>query len=141
MLVAAFGLGPFAGIIALTVGCIGMMGKLLGDAIEELDPTTIESIEAVGAGKLQILLYGVIHQIIPSIISFALFRFELSIRLSIVLGAVGAGGIGLELYHSFALLDYRRAGAALIVTLLLVFITERLSSFIRKKIRIEGALK
>jgi len=128
-------------ISGIASGCIGMMGKLLGDAIEELDPMTIESIEAVGAGRLQILLYGVIHQIIPSIVSFALFRFELSIRLSIVLGAVGAGGIGLELYHSFALLDYRRSGAALIVTLLLVFVTERLSSFIRKKIRIEGVLK
>ena len=140
ILVAAFGMGPFAGVLSLTIGCVGMLGKLIGDAIEELDPMTIESIQAVGAGRMQVMLYGVIHQIIPSIISFALFRFELSIRLSVVLGAVGAGGIGLELYHSFSLLDYRRAGSALILTLVMVFLTERLSSVIRKKIKLERTL-
>lgn len=141
ILVAGFGLGPFTGVLSLTIGSIGMLGKLFGDAIEDLDPLTIESIEAVGAGKLQVMVFGVIHQLIPSIISFALFRFELSIRLSVVLGAVGAGGIGLELYHSFVLLDYRRAGSALITTLIMVFITEGLSSFVRKKIKLEGVLK
>lgn len=140
VLVAAFGMGPFAGVLALTVGCVGMLGKLFGDAIEELDPATIESIEAVGAGKLQVMLYGVIHQLLPTIISFFLFRFEMSIRLSVVLGAVGAGGIGLELYQSFNLLDYPRAGSALILTLVLIMITEYISSFIRKKLRAGGVL-
>ena len=140
-LVAAFGLGPFAGVLALTIGCVGMLGKLIGDAIEEIDPVTVESIQAVGAGKLQVMVFGIVQQIIPSVISFALFRFELSIRLSIVLGAVGAGGIGLELYRSFYLLDYHRACSALIVTLVMVLATERLSAFLRKQVRKEGALR
>jgi phosphonate transport system permease protein len=132
-LVAAFGMGPFAGVLSLTIGCIGMLGKLIADAIEELDPVSLESIEAIGATKIQLLVFGVIQQIMPSIISFALFRFELSIRLSVVLGAVGAGGIGLEMYRAFFLLDYPRATTALVVILAMVFITERLSEFLRKK--------
>lgn len=140
-LVAAFGMGSFSGVMALTIGCIGMLGKLIADAIEELDPVTIESIEAIGATKVQLLVFGVIQQIMPSIISFALFRFELSIRLSVVLGAVGAGGIGLEMYRSFFLLDYHRASTALVVILTMVFITGRLSEFLRKKIRGTEALK
>jgi phosphonate transport system permease protein len=140
-LVAAFGLGPFSGVLSLTIGCIGMLGKLFADAIEEIDPVTLESIEAIGATKVQLLVFGVIQQIMPSIISFALFRFELSIRLSVVLGAVGAGGIGLEMYRAFFLLDYPRATTALLVILAMVFITERLSEFLRKKIRGGEALK
>jgi phosphonate transport system permease protein len=140
-LVAAFGMGSFSGVMALTIGCVGMLGKLIADAIEELDPMTIESIEAIGATKLQLLVFGVVQQIMPSIISFALFRFELSIRLSVVLGAVGAGGIGLEMYRAFFLLDYPRATTALIVILGLVFLTERMSEFLRKKIRGAEALK
>jgi phosphonate transport system permease protein len=141
MLVAVMGLGPFAGILALTIGCVGMLGKLFADAIEEIDQGSIESIEALGAGKLQVIHYGVIEQILPSIISFALFRFELNIRLSIILGAVGAGGIGYELYRSFSILDYARACSAIIMTLILVFATSRLSTFLRRKIDVGGALR
>jgi phosphonate transport system permease protein len=134
-LVAAFGLGPFAGVLSLAIGCIGMLGKLIADAIEELDPVAIEAIQAIGASRVQVIVFGVIQPIIPNIISFALFRFEYSIRLSVYLGAVGAGGIGLELYRSFIMLDYGRAAAALIVTLVLIFLGERLSAFLRKKIK------
>ena len=134
-LVAAFGLGPFAGVLTLAIGCIGMLGKLIADAIEELDPVAIEAIQAIGASRVQVIVFGVIQPIIPSIISFALFRFEYSIRLSVVLGAVGAGGIGLELYQSFNQLDYGRAAAALIVTLTLIFLSERTSNYLRKKIK------
>ncbi|WP_188933680.1 phosphonate ABC transporter, permease protein PhnE [Puia dinghuensis] len=137
-LVAAFGLGPFAGVLALAIGSVGMLGKLIADAIEELDPVSIEAIQAVGATRVQVVVFGVIQPIVPSIISFALFRFEYSIRLSVVLGAVGAGGIGLELYRSFVQLDYGRATASLIVTLLLVFLSERLSGFLRKRIKEGG---
>ena len=134
-LVAAFGLGPFAGVLSLAIGCIGMLGKLIADNIEELDPVSIEAIQAIGASKVQVILFGVIQPIVPSIISFALFRFEYSIRLSVYLGAVGAGGIGLELYRSFTMLDYGRAATALIVTLVLVFLSEWVSGHLRKKIK------
>ncbi len=140
-LVAAIGLGPFAGVLALAIGSVGMLGKLMADAIEELDPVSIEAIQAIGANRVQVIVFGVIQPIIPSIISLSLFRFEYSIRLSVVLGAVGAGGIGLELYRSFVILDYGRAASALVVTLALVFLSEQLSGRLRKKIKGEGRLQ
>ncbi len=140
-LVAAIGLGSFAGVCALAIGSVGMLGKLMADAIEELDPVSIEAIQAIGANRVQVIVFGVIQPIIPSIISLSLFRFEYSIRLSVVLGAVGAGGIGLELYRSFVILDYGRAASALVVTLVLVFLSEQLSGRLRKKIKGEGRLQ
>jgi phosphonate transport system permease protein len=132
-MVASFGIGPFSGVLSLTIGCVGMLGKLLADAIEELDPVYIESMEAVGARKVQVLFFGVIQPIVPTIVSYGLFRFELSIRLSIVLGAVGAGGIGMELYRAFSLYEYPRASMALLLILALVFLSERGATYLRKK--------
>lgn len=141
ILIAAVGLGSFPGVIALSIGCVGMLGKLFADAAEEIDPIMLESIEAVGANKLQVILFGVIPQLVPTIIANGVFRFEINIRLSVILGAVGAGGIGYELYHSFAVLEYERAASALIVILSMVFITERISDRLRRKIRKEEVLK
>jgi phosphonate transport system permease protein len=134
LLVAALGLGPLCGVAALAIGCIGMLGKLLADAIEEIDPQILESIEATGANKFQLIKYGVMPQITPTLIANTIFRFEVNIRLSVILGAVGAGGIGFELYQSFNLLEYQKATTAIIVILALVFLSERLSDFLRKKI-------
>ena len=138
LLVAALGLGPFCGVVALAIGCIGMLGKLLADAIEEIDPKILESIEATGANKLQLIKYGVIPQVTPALISNTIFRFEVNIRLSVLLGAVGAGGIGFELSQAFNMLEYQLASTAIIVILILVFLSERLSDFLRKKILGEG---
>lgn len=140
-LVAAFGLGPFAGVLSLVIGSIGMLGKLFADAIEELDRIAIESIEAVGATKVQVIVYGVLQQVLPTIVSYALFRFELAIRLSVVLGAVGAGGIGLELFRAFFLLDYHRACSALILVLVMVFLSERGSEYLRRRVNPKGGLR
>jgi phosphonate transport system permease protein len=140
-LVAAFGLGPFAGVLSLAIGSVGMLGKLMADAIEELDPVTIESIQAIGATRVQVIVFGVIQPIMPSIISFALFRFEWSIRFAVILGAVGAGGIGLEMYRDFMLLYYPRAASSLILILAMIFLTEQLSGWLRKKIKGEVVLK
>ena len=122
LLVAALGLGPFCGVVALAIGCVGMLGKLLADAIEEIDPQILESIKATGANKFQVIRFGVIPEIMPALITNTIFRFEVNIRLSVLLGAVGAGGIGYELFHSFNLLEYQRATTAIIVILVLVFL-------------------
>lgn len=140
-LVAALGLGPFAGVLSLVIGCIGMLGKLFADAIEEVDQVSIDAITAVGATKVQVMVFGVLQQVFPTVISYALFRFELSIRLSVVLGAVGAGGIGLELYRAFFLLDYHRACTALILVLGLVILSERGSGYLRRHINKNGGLR
>jgi phosphonate transport system permease protein len=141
LLIAAFGLGTMPGILTLTIGCIGMLGKLLADVVEELDPIMIESMSSVGANKMQIIVFGVMPQIMPDLISYTLFRFEINIRLSVILGALGAGGIGYELNYSFGMLQYHRACTALIVIIIMIFGTERLSHILRKKVKMEGALK
>lgn len=141
LLVAAFGLGAMPGVVALSLGCIGMLGKLLADIIEEIDPLMIESIESVGGNKIQVIVFGVLPQIVPNIISYTLFRFEINIRLSVLLGAVGAGGVGYELDYSFGMLQYHRAFTAVIIIIIMVFGTERFSYYLRKKIKMEGALK
>jgi len=141
LLVAAFGLGAMPGVVALSLGCIGMLGKLLADIIEEIDPLMIESIESVGGNKLQVIVFGVLPQIIPNIISYTLFRFEINIRLSVLLGAVGAGGVGYELDYSFGMLQYHRAFTAMIIIIAMVFGTEQFSYYLRKKLKMEGALK
>lgn len=141
LFIAAYGLGIMSGLMALTIGCIGMMGKLLGDTIEEIDYVMIESIQSVGANKWQVIWFGVIPQIVPAMVSYALFRFEVNIRLAVILGAVGAGGIGYILDYDFGLLQYHRALTAMLVILVMIVVTGQLSTFIRKKIKLKGALK
>lgn len=141
ILITAFGLGAIPAIIAIALGCVGMLGKLLADAIEDIPPTLMESVASIGANKLQIITFVVLPEILPNLISYALFRFEINIRLSVLLGAIGAGGIGYELENSFSLLEYHRAFSALIIVLVLVFSIERLSSFLRKKLKNAIVLK
>ena len=141
ILIAAYGLGMFPAVIALSIGCIGMVGKLLADSIEEIDNAMIESIQSVGANKLQVIWFGVLPQVLPKMISYALFRLEINVRLSVILGAVGAGGIGYELNYAFGLLEFHRGLSALIVILVMIVGMEQLSLFIRKKIKLKGALK
>jgi len=140
ILVAGLGLGPFPGIMALALGCVGMLGKLFADAIEEIDDRVLESISSTGASRFQVIRYGVLPQIFPSLIANTIFRFEINIRLSVILGAVGAGGIGFELYHAIGLLEYQRALVALLCILALVFCTERLSIFLRKRLLNESEI-
>jgi phosphonate transport system permease protein len=141
LLIAAFGMGAMSGVIALTLSCIGMLGKLLADVIEEINPAMLESMESVGANKLQIIAFGVIPQIMPNLISYALFRFEVNIRLSIILGAVGAGGIGYELDRAFGMLDYHQAFTAILIIVVMIFGTEQLSGMLKRKFKVEEALK
>lgn len=141
LLVAALGLGPFPGVVALAIGCLGMLGRLFSDAIEEVNAKTIEAVQSSGATKMQVIQYVIVPEILPSLISNTLFRFEVNTRLSVLLGAVGAGGIGYEIYYSFQLLEYERATTAILVVLLLVFMSEKVSDYFRKKILSNTKLK
>jgi len=132
--VAIVGLGPFPGVMALALSSVGMLGKLFADAIEEVDPKPLEALAAVGATKGQIIRYAVLPQVLPSLISNSLYRFDTNIRMSIFLGAVGAGGIGFNLVVSVRMLDYQAALSAIIVVLILVLACERLSDALRTKL-------
>ena len=132
--IAAFGIGPMAGIIALALGSIGMLGKLFADAMEEVDPRLLEAIECTGATRSQVLRYAILPVVLPSMIANSLFRFEINIRSAALLGMVGAGGIGYELSQAMALLEYPRATVAIAVTLALVFLTERLAGQLRQRL-------
>jgi phosphonate transport system permease protein len=139
ILVAAFGLGPFAGIMALAIGSVGMLGKLVGDAIEEIDARVMDSAAAVGATRLQVIRHVVIPEVLPSLISNSIFRFEVNVRASVLLGAVGAGGIGYELNAAINRLEYSRATVAALTSLSLVFLSERASDYLRSRILGGGA--
>jgi phosphonate transport system permease protein len=131
VLVAAFGLGPFAGIMALAIASIGMLGKLLADAIEEIDPQILEATSAVGATHWQVIRHAVLPEVLPALVANSIFRFEVNVRASVLLGAVGAGGIGYEINAAINQLEYSRATVAVLISLLLVFFSERVSDRIR----------
>ncbi|MGJ3242409.1 MAG: phosphonate ABC transporter, permease protein PhnE [Opitutales bacterium] len=140
LLVRAFGLGPYPGIVAIALGTVGMLAKLWADAIEEVDPKILESLEATGASHFQIIRYGVIPEIMPALIAHSIFRFEVNMRQAGLLGAVGAGGLGWELSYSLNLLEYERVTVTFLFLLLLILVAEKVSDFLRRRI-LEAQLK
>jgi phosphonate transport system permease protein len=131
--VIVVGLGPFAGIIALTIHSMAALAKLYSEAIENIDSGPIEAIQATGANWLQIVSFAVIPQIIPPFVSFTVYRWDINIRMSTVIGFVGGGGIGFLLSQWIRLLDYRSAGMAVWFIALTVMILDYLSAEIRER--------
>ena len=132
--VAIFGPGPVAGIWAIAMRSIGFLGKLVAEAIEEVDQGTVEAIEATGASRLQVLLLGVLPQVIPVIVGTTIYRWDINIRESMVLGFVGAGGIGIQLYSSINLFQWDEVAVMLIAILGVVVVSEFISAAVRAKI-------
>jgi phosphonate transport system permease protein len=141
LLIPIFGLGVIPGLVALCFSSVGMLARLLADAIEEIEPQMLEAVAGTGATRLQVVRYAVIPQILPSLLAHGLFRFEFNVREGVLLGAVGAGGIGYVMRSSMESADYRTASMATLLTLALVFGTERVSDFLRARILREGALR
>jgi phosphonate transport system permease protein len=131
--VAVVGLGPFAGIIALTLHSIAALGKLYSEAIESIDPGPIEAIHATGANWLQTVVFAVIPQIIPPFVSFTIYRWDINVRMSTVLGLVGGGGIGFLLIQWMRILDFKAAGIAVWFIVITVTILDFVSSEIRQR--------
>ncbi len=127
------GLGPFAGIVALTVHSIAALGKLYSEAIESIDPGPIEAIQATGANWLQTIVFGVVPQVVPPFVSFTIYRWDINVRMSTVIGLVGGGGIGFLLIQWIHLLDYRAAGIAVWFISITVAILDFVSSEIRRR--------
>jgi phosphonate transport system permease protein len=132
--VAAMGFGPFAGVIALGVGQVGVLGKLYSEAIEAINPRQVEAVSATGAGVLQVFSFGVLPQALPLMISYTLLDFESNVRSATILGIVGAGGIGFELQASFSQFQFRQVMTILIEIVLLVTLIDQLSAFVRRRL-------
>ncbi len=132
--VAAVGLGPFGGVLALAVGSVGSIGKLYAEAIEQIDPQPVLAVRATGANRLLTFFYAVIPQALPVIASYSLLLFESNIRHASILGIVGAGGIGFIIGKYMALFQYTRLMGAVILLIITVTIIDRVSDYLRKKI-------
>ncbi len=131
LLIAIIGPGIFAGMIAIAIRSIGFCAKLLYEAIEEIDRTQVEAITATGASRWQVMAYGIVPQIMPAFAGIAVFRWDINIRESTVLGLVGAGGIGLQLQASLNVLAWPQVSLILIVILIAVIISEWVSAKVR----------
>jgi phosphonate transport system permease protein len=132
--VAAMGFGPFAGVIALGVGQVGVLGKLYSEAIEAINPRPVEAVRATGAGVLQVFAFAVIPQALPLMISYTLLDFESNIRSATILGIVGAGGIGFELQAAFSQFKFHQVLTILIEIVVLVTVIDQLSAFVRRRL-------
>ncbi|HSP58337.1 MAG TPA: phosphonate ABC transporter, permease protein PhnE [Halomonas sp.] len=134
LLVAMIGPGILAGIVAIALRSIGFVGKLLYEAIEESDARQIEAVTATGAGRAQVLDYGIVPQVLPAFWGISVFRWDINIRESTILGLVGAGGIGLKLQASINTLAWPQVSTILIVILATVIFSEWVSARVRHAI-------
>ena len=134
LFVAMFGPGPVAGIFSVAARSIGFVGKLIAEAIEEIDVGAVEAIEATGASQMQILLIGVLPQVMPVILGTIIYRWDINIRESTVLGFVGAGGIGIVLYSSINLFAWHEVSVILVSIFGVVVVSEFLSIKARSRI-------
>lgn len=132
--VAALGLGPFAGILALAVRSIGFMSKLTSEQIENIDYHPVEAIRATGANGFQVFWYGIAPQILPLFIGSAIFQWDINIRRATIIGIVGGGGLGLIFSIKMMAYQYTNATAVLVAILVLVLLGEFVSTKLRTMI-------
>ena len=128
------GLGALTGTLAIGIHSIGTLGKLSSEVIEGIDEGPLEAIKASGGNKSNELTFGVIPQVMPTIIAYWLYRFEINLRASAVLGVIGAGGVGQELINQLRFRAFDRAGTVLVATVILVLTIDTLSGALRRRI-------
>lgn len=132
--VIAVGLGPAAGTLAIMIDTIGFCGRFFAEAMEETEPGPREALDAIGASRLGTIFSAVVPQALPSFVATSLFALEKSTRSSVVLGLVGAGGIGIELKVAMDLFSYDLAATIIIAVFALVLVVEQTSSRLRQRI-------
>ncbi|MBI3329218.1 MAG: phosphonate ABC transporter, permease protein PhnE [Nitrospinae bacterium] len=133
--ILAVGLGPFAGVLALGFHTGGVLGKLFSEVIENVDPQPIEALHAAGASTGSVLAYGIFPLALPQLVSYTLYRWEVNIRAAAIIGVVGAGGIGRDIYVAINLFQYPRLSTLLLITLVIVTLVDHLSAWIRSRQR------
>ncbi|MBB5418050.1 phosphonate transport system permease protein [Paraburkholderia atlantica] len=134
LFIVAVGLGPFAGVLALWVHTTGVLAKLFAEAVEAIDPRPAEGVRATGATRLDEIVYAVLPQVLPLWISYALYRFESNVRSAMVVGMVGAGGIGVVLYEGIRSFNYAQTAAVMIMVILVVTVIDLGSAWLRERV-------
>ncbi|RLQ94086.1 phosphonate ABC transporter, permease protein PhnE [Falsibacillus albus] len=134
LFIKAVGPGSFAGVLALGIHSIGMLGKLFSESVESMDLGPTEALKASGANNLQIIWFAVIPQVMPEFLSYTLYRFEINVRSATILGVIGAGGIGTPLIFALAGRSWDRVGIILLGVIVMVTIIDLISGSIRKRI-------
>jgi phosphonate transport system permease protein len=127
------GIGPFAGMLALSITTFALMGKLFSEAIENIDPGPIEAVTATGANKLQSIMYAIVPQIVPPFLSYLIYQWDINIRMATIIGFAGGGGIGLMLSTFFGSLQYHKAGTVILAIVIIVAMMDFTSAKIREK--------
>lgn len=133
--VAAVGFGALPGVLALGIHSIGMVGKFFAESIEHVDEAPVEAVRATGASSLQVVLHGVLPQVLPQMADVSIYRWEYNFRASTVLGLVGAGGIGFEILSALRVLDYQQVSALLLVILVMVTLVDAAGGLLRKRFK------
>ncbi|MGH7389053.1 MAG: phosphonate ABC transporter, permease protein PhnE [Candidatus Rokuibacteriota bacterium] len=135
LFVKAVGFGPLAGVLTLTVNSVGFFSKLLAEQIETIDRGQIEAVRATGASGAQVLIFGVLPQVLPRVIGLTMYQWDIHLRQSTIIGIVGAGGIGATLLNAFARYDYDFALAILLVIGAIVLVGEAVSALARRYVQ------
>lgn len=134
MFVRAVGLGPFPGVLAIGVAYGGILGKVYSEILEGVSPRPLETLQAAGAGRAQLVAYGVLPQALPAFVSYTLYRWECAIRASAILGFVGAGGLGQQIELSMRMFNFHEALTLLGMLWVLVAAVDALSAWIRRAV-------
>lgn len=132
--VSAVGLGPFPGVLAIALHATGMLAKFWAEEMEHADKGQIEALQASGANRIQVILFGIIPQILPAAVGYIIYRFDVSIRSATVLGLVGAGGLGFSLIKTMKLFKYHETATCILAIILLVWAADWISAQLRKRI-------
>ena len=135
LFVASVGLGPFPGVLAVAVHSTGMLGKFYAESIEGARAGPLEALAATGAGRWQVIRFGILPQAAPDLARDTLFRFEMNLRESLVLGLVGAGGVGFYIQLYARSFHYDKVATLTLVVLVMVVAVEQLSVFVRSRLR------
>ncbi len=134
LFVSMVGLGPFAGVLALTLHCIGTLGRFFSEAVENINPEVIDAAKATGANKIKTIIHAVIPELAALILGYILYYFEYNVRTGTILGLVGAGGIGLQLMISIHLFKYGEVATIMLVIIAIIVIMDRLSVMARTRL-------
>jgi len=129
-----FGLGAWTGTLAIGIHSIGTLGKLSSEAIEGIDSGPLEAIRSAGGGWSSVMRFGVLPQVLPTIVAYWLYRFEINLRVSAFLGVIGAGGVGAEMLNQINFRSFQKVGAVLITVIVVVLIIDTISAALRRRI-------